>query len=602
MSVLTYRTSSRPTVARNRVQAKYRNREHSLQVRAILHRASVQPKLTIGAPNDHYEQEADRVAEQVMRMPEPRVQRQDEPVEEEDEEKEVPTIQTTPLASTMTPWVQRQPELEAEEEKALASVPTREADELGEEKEDEAALIQAKHVPGRSAEVTPGLAAHIQSLRGGGQPLPASTRAFFEPRFGHDFRQVRVHTEARAAETARALNAHAFTVGRDVVFGAGQYAPDTLQGQRLLGHELTHVVQQHGRQLPRTQSLETGEARQVASSLGSDTKMTGGFETPSKGRSESRVNSEGLPRRGLVQGEVISQRPDSRGNPRKGRVNFLSTQHHSHGRRRGLAHGLTSITPQDSANRLQRKIVTGGPDIYNFLTKRRGIWGVKNPRGSNLYWISGIKYDPDISKQILYEMLRSGRIFHVMGRTLAETTKAIDDHVEARKGVVNLAATKRFGFATGFGVRMRKKYWKRSFYWENGRLKVRWWYQPGVSKLQAMKDAYRYAADYDIACWAATKITMHAGSGSMSLVQDNHVTQIDWIPGDWGYIKNTRFRGTPGRSGMNIIYVGHNKFWGHISKAVTYDTLSGWENYIVVKWRGKDKLLNWRRRTGVGIL
>ena len=88
----------------------------------------------------------------------------------------------------------------------------------------------------------------------------------------------------------------------------------------------------------------------------------------------------------------------------------------------------------------------------------------------------------------------------------------------------------------------------------------------------------------------------------MSLVQDKNVTQIDWIPGDWGYIKNTRFRGTPGRSGMNIIYVGHNKFWTHISKAVTYDTLSGWENYIVVKWRGKDKLLNWRRRTGVGIL
>ncbi len=65
-----------------------------------------------------------------------------------------------------------------------------------------------------------------------------------EPRFGHDFSQVRIHTDERAAETARAVNALAYTVGRDVVFGAGQYAPQTDEGRRLLAHELTHVVQQ----------------------------------------------------------------------------------------------------------------------------------------------------------------------------------------------------------------------------------------------------------------------------------------------------------------------------------------------------------------------
>lgn len=81
-------------------------------------------------------------------------------------------------------------------------------------------------------------------LRSPGQPLDAATRAFFEPRFGHDFSRVRVHTDAKAAESARAVNALAYTVGRDVVFGTGQYMPKTVAGHSLLAHELTHVVQQ----------------------------------------------------------------------------------------------------------------------------------------------------------------------------------------------------------------------------------------------------------------------------------------------------------------------------------------------------------------------
>lgn len=81
-------------------------------------------------------------------------------------------------------------------------------------------------------------------LHSPGHPLDAGTRAFMEPRFGYDFSQVRVHTDAQAAESARAVNALAYTAGRDVVFGAGQYAPETSEGQRLVAHELSHVVQQ----------------------------------------------------------------------------------------------------------------------------------------------------------------------------------------------------------------------------------------------------------------------------------------------------------------------------------------------------------------------
>jgi peptidoglycan hydrolase-like protein with peptidoglycan-binding domain len=84
-------------------------------------------------------------------------------------------------------------------------------------------------------------------LRSSGQPLDAETRAFMEPRFGHDFSGVRIHTDAQAGESARTVNALAYTVGRDVVFGAGQLAPGTTAGNRLLAHELAHVVQQGNR-------------------------------------------------------------------------------------------------------------------------------------------------------------------------------------------------------------------------------------------------------------------------------------------------------------------------------------------------------------------
>jgi outer membrane protein OmpA-like peptidoglycan-associated protein len=79
-----------------------------------------------------------------------------------------------------------------------------------------------------------------------GQPLDADTRAFFEPRFGHDFGHVQVHSGARAAESARAVSAHAYTVGRHVVFGTGWPALHSAAGKRLVAHELVHVVQQHG--------------------------------------------------------------------------------------------------------------------------------------------------------------------------------------------------------------------------------------------------------------------------------------------------------------------------------------------------------------------
>lgn len=81
------------------------------------------------------------------------------------------------------------------------------------------------------------------ALVGGGRPLPSAERAFFEPRFGHNFSGVRVHTDPNAAASAQTLNAQAYTAGQDIVFAPGRYAPETTTGRKLLAHELAHVVQ-----------------------------------------------------------------------------------------------------------------------------------------------------------------------------------------------------------------------------------------------------------------------------------------------------------------------------------------------------------------------
>lgn len=92
-------------------------------------------------------------------------------------------------------------------------------------------------------------------------PLSPALRAFFEPRFGHDFSAVRVHADGAAAQSARALQARAYTQGRDVVFGAGEYAPGTPTGQQLIAHELAHVVQQASGRASGAQTKLTVDAK-----------------------------------------------------------------------------------------------------------------------------------------------------------------------------------------------------------------------------------------------------------------------------------------------------------------------------------------------------
>lgn len=178
-------------------------------VGSLIRYGGLQAKLSTGQPGDKYEQEADRVADVVMRMPEPGILSGNEL-----------SIRRS-CSGCDENVLKRQPKKDEEEDKIQAKT-------------------SSDHIP----EIDPNIESHIQSLNGGGQPLSEDSRAFFEPRFGRDFSQVRVHTGAKAAEAASAVNARAFTVGRNVVFGDKQYVPGTEGGRRLMAHELTHVVQQ----------------------------------------------------------------------------------------------------------------------------------------------------------------------------------------------------------------------------------------------------------------------------------------------------------------------------------------------------------------------
>ena len=157
----------------------------------------VQAKLRVGSPGDQFEREADRVADQVMRMP--------------------ASAATAPVAAPRT---------------------SRKCAECGKEEK-----LQRK--PAGSEPTAEAPASVYEVLRLPGQPLDSAALAFMETRFGQDFSQVRVHTDRDAAESSRFMNAVAYTVGRDIVFGHGQYAPHTEPGRRLIAHELSHVVQQH---------------------------------------------------------------------------------------------------------------------------------------------------------------------------------------------------------------------------------------------------------------------------------------------------------------------------------------------------------------------
>jgi hypothetical protein len=192
---------------------------------------SVQAKLNVGAPDDPLEHEADRVADHVMRMP-MAVQRS--PIEHRVQRvcAECAKGGLCPkcAAAAAKDELQRTPIVLRTPSGHWPRVAQRTHHGRGE----------APSVP----QVTPDVEANIRSMRGGGSPLGTDERTRLESHLGADLSRVRLHTNTGAASTARALDARAFTVGSDIFFGGGEYSPNSGASQRLLAHELTHVVQQ----------------------------------------------------------------------------------------------------------------------------------------------------------------------------------------------------------------------------------------------------------------------------------------------------------------------------------------------------------------------
>ncbi|HYM74184.1 MAG TPA: DUF4157 domain-containing protein [Stellaceae bacterium] len=181
----------------------------------------LQAKLAVGSLDDPQEHEADRVADTVLRMPDP--------------------------AAPADTKLQRQCQTCADDE--------REKRKLSRKEFGGAASLGGAAAPPIVHDV----------LNSPGEPLDAATRSFMEDRFGYDFQHVRVHSDAEAAESAAAVDALAYTVGSHMVFGAGQYAPGSARGRRLLAHEMTHVVQQgSGAERPRLRRFAASETSKIA--------------------------------------------------------------------------------------------------------------------------------------------------------------------------------------------------------------------------------------------------------------------------------------------------------------------------------------------------
>jgi hypothetical protein len=191
---------------------------------------NIQCKLTVGAPDDPLEHEADAMADRAMRMPEQNfIQRKCAHCEQEEK------AQRKPLSE----------------------------------------FIQRKESSGATV-ASDAMSRQLSSGRGGGNNMDAGTKNFMETRFGTDFSSVKIHTGGEAANMNRELNAHAFTLGNDIYFNEGKYQPASDSGKFLLAHELTHTIQQSGRIGRKIQRFTAGCRQLMANSVPSLQRVLSG--------------------------------------------------------------------------------------------------------------------------------------------------------------------------------------------------------------------------------------------------------------------------------------------------------------------------------------
>jgi hypothetical protein len=234
-----------------------------------------------------------------------------------------------------------------------------------------------------------------------------------------------------------------------------------------------------------------------------------------------------------------------------------------------LAHELVHTVQQKENEGPVQRMIEVNPGV------ELDTMGYSVAKGGNLY-TNSVVVKSSVYNELVTSLLNSDRTFKLAGSTTKEANANLKKHIAARIGIIDFAGKKKYTFAAGAGFTMNPDYWKVDHV--KGSFDVK----AGVDKQKAMDDLNVHPDQYAIACEAATAITMKGGSKS-DIRNDSSELDTDWVPGDWGYIENTKFPrpgGTPGLEGENIIYVGKNKFWGHFGPGKEYKTLKEWFDQV----------------------
>lgn len=376
-----------------------------------------------------------------------------------------------------------------------------------------------------------------------GGRMPADVQEKMERHFGYDFSTVRIRQDSQAARTG----ARAFAQGPNLHFAPGAYAPRSVSGQQLLGHELAHVVQQaQGRvRVPAQAKSDAG--------INDDPALE--READEMGAEAARAN----------QGEVAQPKED-------------------------LAARLRRIETGGGANQpVQRKVSvpakTKLPDFDEYLTRSGDTYSYPEP----------LRTKGELSLEIFTSLFNSARTFKLKGSTGKEAQDNLIRHLRARKGVIAFAKEKKYAFTGG-----RANFKMNSKYWWVDKTTGSYGYKEGVDRQKAREDLNISPSEYTIGCAAATKLTVKGGANAPRIegtTSDDH----DWVPGEDGYIENTGWDGrNEGIAGENIIYMGGKGFWGHFPSGAAIRPYTEWFE-IVKDWNGGAKLTKDRNYPSTGM-
>jgi hypothetical protein len=214
-------------------------------------------------------------------------------------------------------------------------------------------------------------------------------------------------------------------------------------------------------------------------------------------------------------------------------------------------------------------------------------------------YTSNVVTKDSVWNEIISSLFFSPRTFRVKGSTSGEANRNFRAHLKARYDIITFAAKRAYRFGAGAAFRINSDFWVINPVTNEVEVK------PGVNPQKAREDLNANPDQYVIACEVATKITMLGGSKSDKLRGDYGNAEDEWIPGDWGWIKNTNFPttgGIPGREGENLIYVGQDIYWGHTTDKNAYKTFEQWLE-LVNSWNNNGaQLQDWRNYPTNGLV